>query len=69
MVDTLTRAGKAVSGTGRRSTQKRTAGGGVPVAGRGRRPSPLLDVRGELGERTRWLLAAAGLGAVVGLWI
>jgi NitT/TauT family transport system permease protein len=36
---------------------------------RGRRSSPLLDVRGELPGRWRWGLAAAGFLAVIGLWL
>lgn len=37
--------------------------------GRGRPPSPLLDLRGELSPRARTLLGAAGLAGILGLWI
>ena len=45
-------------------------GGSAPKRrrGRGRRPFPLLEVRGELPAYVRWLLAALGLVAVFALW-
>lgn len=48
---------------------RRARPGRSAPAGRGRRPSPLLDVRGELGDRARWLLGAGGIAAVGVLWL
>jgi NitT/TauT family transport system permease protein len=48
---------------------RRARPGRSAPAGRGRRPSPLLDVRGELSDRARWLLGLAGIAAVGALWL
>lgn len=45
------------------------AGAAATVATRGRRPSPLLDVRADLPGRWRWGLAIGGSLAVAGLWL
>ncbi|PLS75766.1 MAG: ABC transporter permease [Actinobacteria bacterium] len=37
--------------------------------GRGRPPSPLLDLRSELSARSRMLLSALGLAGVLGIWL
>lgn len=65
MANTLTRRTRARPSLSTPGEDGRTS----PVRSRGRKPSSLLDVRGELGERTRWVLAAAGLACVAVLWL
>lgn len=66
------RGGPAAAGTAG-SAPAGSAGGsaGRPGAGRGRGrpPSPLLDVRAELSPWHRRVLAAGGAGAVLALWL